>query len=39
MKEGTLDSVLTDLGWKRAQSKWNPPVLISQESQMIKVPA
>lgn len=39
IKAGTVDSVLTDLGWKRARSRWNPPVLISQESQLIKMPA
>jgi hypothetical protein len=39
IKAGTVDSVLTDLGWKRAQSGWNPPILISQESQLIKMAA
>ncbi|MBZ1348310.1 MAG: hypothetical protein KYQ20_00860 [Candidatus Nealsonbacteria bacterium] len=39
IKKGTLDEVLRDLGWKRVQAKWNPPVLISQELQMVQVPA
>ena len=38
IKKGTLENVLRDLGWKRFQAKWNPPVVISQESQSVKVP-
>ena len=37
IKRGTLEEVLRDLGWKRVQTKWSPPVLISQESQTIRV--
>ncbi len=36
--KGTLEEVLLDLGWERIQAKWHPPVLISQESQTVKVP-
>jgi len=39
IKKGTLEEVLRSLGWKRVQSKWNPPIVISQESQTIRVPA
>ena len=39
IKKGTLEGVLRDLGWKRIQAKWNPPVVISQESQTVRVPA
>lgn len=39
IKKGTLEEVLRDLGWKRVQAKWNPPLVISQESQTIRVPA
>lgn len=39
IKKGTLEEVLRDLGWKRIQAKWNPPVVISQESQTVRVPA
>ena len=38
-KKGTLEDALSDLGWRRVQSKWNPPVIISQEFQTIRVPA
>jgi len=39
IKMGTLEEVLRGLGWKRVQAKWSPPVVISQESQTIRVPA
>ena len=39
IKKGTLEEVLRSLGWKRIQAKWSPPIVISQESQTIRVPA
>ncbi len=36
-ERGTSEEVLKELGWKKAQKKWKPPVVISQESQEIKV--
>lgn len=36
--KGTLDEVLTDLGWYKVQSKWTPPVVISQASESFKIP-
>ena len=39
IKKGTLEEVLRNLGWKRAQTKWNPPVVVSQESHTVRVPA
>jgi len=39
IRKGTLEEALRDLGWKRAQARWNPPVVISQESQTVRVPA
>lgn len=38
VKKDTLEPALLDLGWKKVQKKWIPPVLISQESQNIQVP-
>ena len=29
VKKGTLEDVLLDLGWKKFQSRWNPPVVVS----------
>ncbi|MFH1178556.1 MAG: hypothetical protein V1711_02460 [bacterium] len=37
-EQGTLDSVLSDLGWEKSNSEWNPPV-ISQESVNVAIPA
>jgi len=39
IKRGTLDEVLQSLGWKKIETRWLPPVVISQESQTIQVPA
>jgi len=39
VKKGTLEEVLRDLGWKRVQAKWSPPVVISQELQAVRVSA
>lgn len=39
VKKGTLKKVLQNLGWKQIQTKWSPPVVISQESQTVRVPA
>ncbi len=39
IKKGTLEQVLFDLGWKKIQAKWNPPIVISQDFQTIKIPA
>lgn len=39
IKKGTLDEVLRDLGWRHVRAKWRPPVMISQESQTIRVSA
>jgi len=38
IKKGTLEEVLRDLGWKRVQAKWNPPMVISQDFQTVRVP-
>jgi hypothetical protein len=37
-KKGTLDIVLKDLGWRKVNKNWMPPVLVSQEMEGIKIP-
>lgn len=37
IKKGTLEDVLQDLGWRRFQTKWSPPVVVSQDFQTIRV--
>ena len=38
-KKGSSETVLKELGWKKVQTQWQPPVIISQESELFKVPA
>ncbi|MFP4539973.1 MAG: type II toxin-antitoxin system HicB family antitoxin [Candidatus Paceibacterota bacterium] len=35
--EGNAEEVLSDLGWTKVQKKWSSPLVVSQESQEIKV--
>lgn len=37
-KKGSLEDVLKELGWAKIQSRWQPPVVISQESELVRVP-
>jgi len=36
---GTINEVLLELGWKKAQKKWNPPGVVSAQSIGLKIPA
>ena len=38
IENGTVDAVLSELGWQKGQVAWNPPV-ISQRSVSVRVPA
>lgn len=35
---GTADEVLSELGWKKVQKKWNPPKIVSSLSLGVSVP-
>ena len=37
IKKGTIENVLTDLGWKKVQTNWKPPVVVSNELQSIEL--
>jgi len=37
VKKNTVEEVLTELGWQRINTKWNPPIVISNELQMVKL--
>jgi hypothetical protein len=37
IENGTVEEVLSDLGWQKGQLAWNPPA-ISQESVSVRVP-
>ncbi|MDO8659196.1 MAG: hypothetical protein Q7K54_01210 [Candidatus Parcubacteria bacterium] len=34
----TADDVLSELGWKKVQKKWNPPEIISSQSIGLRIP-
>jgi len=34
----TANEVLSELGWKKVQKKWNPPRVISSQSIGLKIP-
>lgn len=37
IEAGTVDEVLSDLGWQKIQKKWSPPKMVSSESIGIRV--
>jgi hypothetical protein len=38
VENNTVDAVLTDLGWRKVNERWSPPV-VAQESISVEVPA
>ncbi|MBU6231756.1 MAG: hypothetical protein KGI45_02945 [Patescibacteria group bacterium] len=38
LKMGTLESVLSDLGWKKQDHGWNPPTVVAQDMQKVNIP-
>ncbi len=38
LNKGTLNEVLEDLGWKKINAQWQPPLVVGQESRTINVP-
>lgn len=38
-EKGTVDKVLSELGWRKVQRQWVPPTLIAHESTSVKIPA
>ena len=36
-KKGTAKEVLMELGWQKIHEKWNPPIVISNESQIVRL--
>ncbi len=37
VKMGTLDEVLSELGWKKLERNWQPPEIVSQGSEPVSV--
>ena len=38
IKKGTIDEVLINMGWRKVQKQWTPPLIVAQESSEIRVP-
>ena len=38
LEKGTLEEVLFGLGWKKVRKQWNPPVIVSHESESFSIP-
>lgn len=38
LEKGTLDKVLTELGWQKQNKQWSPPLMIAHESTQINFP-
>lgn len=38
LEKGTLDEVLSDLGWQKTKKEWVPPFVIAQESESFRIP-
>ncbi len=38
VENGTVEDVLTDLGWRKVEKKWNPPQVVSRKSFNVSVP-
>lgn len=35
IKKNTIEEVLGGLGWQKIDSKWNPPIVVANESQNV----
>ncbi len=38
IEKDTLDDVLKELGWKKVDKKWSPPVVIENDFEKVKIP-
>ncbi len=38
IKKGTIDEVLQNMGWRKVQKQWTPPLIVAQESSEIHIP-
>lgn len=37
VKNDTLDDVLRDMGWREVKKNWQPPVVVSHETETVRV--
>lgn len=38
LEKGTLEEVLSDLGWQKLKKEWTPPIIVAHESESFRVP-
>ena len=38
LEKGTLEEVLSELGWRKVKREWVPPTLVAQEVESFRVP-
>ncbi|MBI2415607.1 MAG: type II toxin-antitoxin system HicB family antitoxin [Candidatus Kerfeldbacteria bacterium] len=38
IEHGTLDEVLSNLGWTKVRQQWMPPVEVAHSSQLVSIP-
>ncbi len=38
VKKGTLEEVLTSLGWQKVKKQWEPPLVVSQGLEKVSLP-
>ena len=38
LEKGTLDRVLNELGWQKADKEWYPPVIVANETESFNIP-
>ena len=38
LEAGTINEVLSELGWKKVQKVWNPPQVVANDSVGIQIP-
>ena len=39
ISKGTFNEVLKDLGWKKVDRKWQPPVVVSHQTETVCIPS
>lgn len=38
LEKGTLDKVLSELGWQNVQKEWFPPLVVANETERFNIP-
>ena len=38
LEKGTLEEVLSGLGWQKFKKEWTPPIIVAHESESFRIP-